>query len=349
MKKVINSKKENEIQIIIIVFLVIILSVLLYFYFNRGNMRFYPMEEEVVKETKAEDVDRGVVVNDSNINLLNYNSNITITKGGVYNLTGRSTYSILVDSTEKVTLNLNNVYIQSSITAAIANINNGDLIINVVDGTNNTLKDGGSSEFDGGIYSTGRLFIEGNGILYVYGNQEEGEGIATTDNDITINGGNIHIESNDDGINGGGDNGGVITINNVTLYIKASGDGIDSNKNLIINGGNIYTMGSSLGGDAGIDTDKGFEINGGQVIALGSDMLQNPDSSSKQKYISFNLASKISKDSKISLKNSSGTEVISFTAYEDFKTLIVSNSFLSNDTYYLYVNGEKTNNIKTLS
>ena len=108
-------------------------------------------------------------------------------------------------------------------------------------------------------------------------------------------------------------------------------------------------MASSLGGDAGIDTDKGFEINGGQVIALGSDMLQNPDSSSKQKYISFNLASKISKDSKISLKNSSGTEVISFTAYEDFKTLIISNSFLSNDTYYLYVNGEKTNNKKTLS
>lgn len=344
MKKVFNSKKENEIQIIIIVFLVIILNVLLYFYFNRGNMRFYPMEEEVVKEIKAKDVDRGVVVNDSNINLLNYNSNITITKGGVYNLTGRSTYSILVDSTEKVTLNLNNVYIQSSITAAIANINNGDLVINVVDGTNNTLKDGGSSEFNGCIYSTGRLFIEGNGILYVYGNQEEGEGIATIDNDIIINGGNIHIESNDDGINGG-----VININNGTLYVKASGDGIDSNKNLIINGGNIYTMGSSLGGDAGIDTDKGFKINGGQVIALGSDMLQNPDSSSKQKYISFNLASKISKDSKINLKNSSGVEVISFTAYEDFKTLIISNSFLSNDTYYLYVNGKKTNNIKTLS
>ena len=347
MKKKKKSNNEIKIQLIIIFILIGILFGLMYIYFNRMNFR--PREENVIKETSAKDVDEGVVVNDKEINLLNYNSNITIKEGGEYNIFGRFSYSILVNSTEKVILNLKNVYIQSSITSAIANINTGDLVINVVDGTENTLKDNGSSEFDGCIYSKGKLYFEGNGKLYVYGNQEEGEGIATTDNDITINGGNIHIESNDDGINGGGDNGGVITINNVTLYIKASGDGIDSNKNLIINGGNIYTMGSSLGGDAGIDTDKGFEINGGQVVALGSDMLQNPVLSSKQKYISFNLASKISKDSKISLKNSSGTEVISFTAYEDFKTLIVSNSFLSNDTYYLYVNGEKTNNIKTLS
>ena len=33
------------------------------------------------------------------------------------------------------------------------------------------------------------------------------------------------------------------------------------NKDLIINGGTIYTMGSSVGGDAGIDTDGSFEIN----------------------------------------------------------------------------------------
>ena len=304
---------------------------------------------ETVIELTADDIKQGVIVNDSKINLLNYNSNITITKGGVYDISGRFAYSVLVDSNEKVTLNLNNVYIESTETAAIANRGTGDLVINIPDNTTSTLKDGGSSEFDGCIYSTGKLYFEGSGKLYVYGQQEEGEGIATTDNDITINGGNIYIESNDDGINGGGDNGGVITINSGYVYVKASGDGIDSNKSLVINGGTIYTIGSSLGGDAGIDTDKGFAINGGTVIALGSDMLQNPDSSSKKKYISFNLASKISKDSKISLKNSSGTEVISFTAYEDFKTLIVSNSFLSNDTYYLYVNGEKTNNIKTLS
>ena len=71
-------------------------------------------------------------------------------------------------------------------------------------------------------------------------------------------------------------------------------------------------------------------------------MLQNPDKSSKQKYVSFTLNSKISINSKISLKDSKDDEIISFIADEDFKTLIISNSNLSNETYYIYVNGEKT-------
>ena len=48
---------------------------------------------------------------------------------------------------------------------------------------------------------------------------EEGEGIATETNDITINGGDIYIESADDGLNAGGD-GGIITINNGNVFIK---------------------------------------------------------------------------------------------------------------------------------
>ena len=282
-------------------------------------------------------------MNKKNINLSDYNSNINITEGGEYNITGEFKYSLLVNSKETVTLNLNNVNITSSKTAAIAGVSTGDLIINLVDGTTNILKDGGSSELDGCIYSTSKLVIEGNGKLKVYGMQDEGEGIATTDKDITINGGEIYIESNDDGINVGGDIGGVITINDGNIYVKASGDGIDSNGSLEINGGFIYTMGSARGGDAGIDTDKGFTINGGEVIALGSDMLQNPDKTSKQKYISYNLRNKISSGSKISLKDDNGNEVSSFTADEDFKTLIISNSKLSNITYYVYVDGEKIN------
>jgi len=308
-----------------------------------------PMEDEVEKETTKDDVDNGNTINEENINLNNYESNINITKGEEYNISESFKYSLIVNSTEKVILNLNNVTINSEITASIANINTGELVINLPLGTTSTLKDKGSSEYDGCIYSSGKLTIQGDGKLYVYGNQEEGEGIATTDNDITINGGEIYIESADDGLNAGGDNGGIITINDGNIYIKASGDGIDSNKNLVINGGKVYTMGSSIGGDAGIDTDGSFEINGGEVIALGSDMLQNPDKSSKQKYASFTLNSKISKDSKISLKDSNDKEIISFTADEDFKTLIMSNSDLTTGTYYIYVNDEKTEYSKTIN
>ena len=340
-------KKETLIQVVIIIILTIILSGLIFITIKEINIRNHemrgmnPMEEETVKETKKEDVDSGSKVDINDINLNEYNSNINISDGGVYNITGEFKYSIIVNSTKTVTLNLNNVTIDSSITAAIANINSGELVINLEENTTNILKDKGSSEYDGCIYSTGKLTIEGSGILKVYGNQEEGEGIATETNDITINGGDIYIESADDGLNAGGD-GGVITINNGNIFIKANGDGIDSNKNLIVNGGKVYTMGSSVGGDAGIDTDGIFEINGGEVIALGSDMLQNPEETSKQKYISFTLNSKIDNGSKISLKDTNGNEVVSFEAEETFKTLIISNSNLSNGTYYLYINGEKT-------
>ena len=343
-------KKETLVQIIIIVVLSVILSLLLFRVFDsRKNMTYNPMNEKTEKETKKDEVDKGSNINAKKINLDDYDTNINITKGGEYTISGSFEHSILVDSKEKVIINLENVNIDSKINSAIANINTGELIINIVKDTTNTLKDGGYSELDGCIYSSGKLVIQGEGKLNVYGTQEEGEGIATTDNDITINGGEIYIESADDGINAGGDNGGTITINSGNITIHASGDGIDSNKNLIINGGKVYTMGSSIGGDAGIDTDGSFQINGGEVIALGSAMLQNPDKTSKQKHMSFTLNSKVSSGTKVSLKDEKGNEVISFIAKEDFRTLILSNAKLSTGTYYIYFDGSKSQYSKTLN
>lgn len=339
-------KKETTIQLIIIFILTIILGILLYISkdYIRTNQRFdrFPFEEKTEKDTKKEDIDNGESITNKNINLSNYNSNININNGGEYTLTGKFNYSVIINTEDHVILNLDNVSINSSDTAAIANINSGDLVINLLKDTVNMLKDNGSSECDGALYSSGNLIINGFGKLNIYGNQEEGEGIATTDSDITINGGDIYIESNDDGLNAGGDNGGVITINDGNITINASGDGIDSNKDLIINGGNIYTIGSSIGGDAGIDTDGKFEINGGSIIALGSDMLKNPDKSSTQKYVSLTLKNKIEKDSKISLKDKNNNEIISFDAKDDFKTLILSNNRINSGNYYLYIDNVKT-------
>lgn len=336
-------KKETKVQIIIICILTIILGVLIILTMKeingKGPMGFDTESKE--KQTKKEDIDIGINVDDRNINLNDYNSNINISEGGEYTIEGDFNYSLIIDTTKKVILNLNNVKINSDSTAAIVNVNNTELVINLVDGSNNVLSDNGSSEYDSCIYSVGKLIIDGSGSLNVYGNQEEGEGIATESNDITINGGNIYVEANDDGINAGGD-GGTITINNGNITIKATGDGIDSNKNLIINGGNIYTIGSPLGGDAGIDTDEGFVINGGEVIALGSDMLEKPEKSSKQKSISFSLDKKIASGKKIVLKDIEDEEIISFEAKEDFKTLIISNDKITTGTYYLYIYGEKT-------
>lgn len=343
-------KRESIIQIIVIVILITILGILIYLNIEEINKkeevkepdnRFEMREESKEKETKESDIEKGEEVSEKEIDLSKYDNNITINKGGTYTLTGEFEHSVLIDSEDEVTLILDNVTIENENTAAIANISENDLTIKLEENTKNNLSDGGSSEYDSCIYSKGNLIIEGKGILNVYGNQEEGEGIATETKDITINSGIINIESEDDGINAGGD-GGTITINDGTIYIKANGDGIDSNKNLIINGGKTYTVGSPIGGDAGIDTDDGFEINGGELIALGSDMLEKPESTSTQEFICFTLKDKISKGATITLKNDEEEEIIEFEADEEFKTLIISNEKITKGTYYLYENEEKT-------
>ena len=300
----------------------------------------FPMEENKTKETTAEDVDAGETVNSKEINLSEYDSNLTISEAGTYTLTGSFKNSVVVNATGEVTLILNGVNIESTMTAAIANGTTNALTIKLADNTVNNLSDGGSSEYDGCIFSYGKLTIEGNGTLNVNGKQEDGEGIATKSCDLIINSGTINISSQDDGLNAGG-SGGSITINGGTVYIKANGDGIDSNGKLTINGGDVYTIGSSQGGDAGIDTDEGFEFNGGNVIALGSDMLEKPAESSKQKSVCFELQTKVSSGSKVAVKNANGDSIVEFEAKEDFKTLIISNENAKNETYYLYVNGEK--------
>ncbi len=297
-----------------------------------------PREEQKDKDTKAEDVDKGEELTTRTINLNEYDSNITITEAGEYTISGGFEHAILVNASAPVKLILNNATIKNSNTAAIANISTNDLVVELASNSVNTLADGGSSEYDACIYSMGKLTILGDGSLELSGNQEEGEGIATETQDIVIDGGKINITSVDDGINAGGD-GGTITINNGEIFIKAGGDGIDSNKDLVINGGNIYTIGSSTGGDAGIDTDGGFAINGGEVIALGSDMLEAPKNNSTQYSISLSLGQKVDSGARIELKDSSNNVVMSFEARESFRTLVLSNDKISKGVYTLEING----------
>ncbi len=345
-RKTFKETFVNSDKIIIYVLsAVIIASVLTVLEFSIVKNKKIEEASETQKETTKSDVSVGQVVSDEVISLNEYDSNITLKDAKEYTLTGEFNHSIIIDSNEEVILNLENVKINSNLTAAIVNKNNTKLTINLVDGSENTLKDGGSSEYDAAVYSVGALTINGSGVLNVYGCQVEGEGIATETNDIVINGGNIYIESNDDGINAGKD-GGTIIINGGNVTIKASGDGIDSNKDLVINGGVIFTAGSSLGGDAGIDTDEGFQINGGFVIALGSDMLESPLKSSKQNFVTFNLKNKIMENELVTLLDENNNVIVSFKALVDFKTLIISTEEMSDKTYYLYQGGENKGTIK---
>ena len=310
-------------DIILIVIMLLLIGLIFYIYSYQDG----PIKLDI----------EGKIVTSKEINLDKYDTNIILTKGKEYTLKGSIKHSIIINSYKDVTLNLDNVNIESNDMGSIINVSTNKLTINLNDNTTNNLSTKGKSDYNSAIYSNGSIIINGQGNLVINSKQKKGEGIATKDNDITINNGNITITSKDDGINTGG-SGGTITINNGNIDIDASGDGIDSNNTIIINGGNLYVLGSSKGGDAALDSNNGIIINGGVVIGLGIDMLEIPKSISKQNFIAENLNDTIKKDSLITLSDEN--VVLSFKAKRDFKTIIISNNKITNKKYYLYADNE---------
>lgn len=310
-------------------------------------INYSPKREFLEEEKQKEEVNfnQENIKTQKTIDLNKEKTDVTIKEGGTYTLTGSFSNSILVDAKdEEVELVLDNVEIINEKTATIVGLSAKEITLHLKEGTENKLTDGGNSKYDGCIFSNAELVLEGEGKLIINGRQEEGEGIATEAKNITINSGVYEITSNDDGINAGGD-GATITLNGGTFYIDASGDGIDSNKNVIINGGTLFVMGSDIGGDAGIDTDTGYEINGGFVIALGSDMIEVPKNTSEQNTLAFTLDRKIDAGTLVTLMKEE--EVIaSFKASKSFKTLIISKEALLNGKYKLYTNGNHTGTLE---
>ena len=58
-------------------------------------------------------------------------------------------------------------------------------------------------------------------------------------------------------------------------------------------------------------------------------------------YVTFELSTKVNSGSIVEVKNENGDVIASFEAKDSFKTLIVSNEKISDETLSLYVDGEK--------
>lgn len=297
-------------------------------------------DAEEIEEVQIE----GEPVTSNYVNLSDYASNIIISEAGEYFLSGNFNNSIYVDSNSAVTLNLNGVNVNAGSGAAIANVGTSELIINVVGGTNNVLSNGKeASAHDGCVFSKGPINIKGNGNLKVYGNQSDGEGIATKSNSITIGESNISIYSVDDGINTGGD-GGTVTINSGVLYIESGGDAIDSNKDVVINGGLIEAYAGLNGINSSIDVDDKYVVNGGTILATGTDRLTLPDKASTGKVLCFEVVDAIKKGQSVALVNESGNVVFSLNTRNDINTIFYASNNLLDGKYYLYTGGVVENN-----
>lgn len=204
---------------------------------------------------------------------------------------------------------------------------------------------------DDGVHADAALTISG-GTVNITKSYEGLEGQT-----IGITGGNISVVASDDGLNAAGGNdqssmngrmgqnefaaqdGVEINISGGTLNVTASGDGIDSNGNITVSGGEIYVSGPSDNGNAAFDYNGSATITGGIVIATGmSGMAQNFGSNSTQGSMLVTVSNQ-SAGSTVTLKDSSGKTIATFTPANAYNSVLVSTPDVKKGSTYTLVAG----------
>lgn len=161
------------------------------------------------------------------------------------------------------------------------------------------------------------------------------EGIEAPE--ILVEDGDITVTSTDDGINACGTetaegnlpsvtiNGGTVTLLNPS---GRDADGIDSNGNIDIGGGLVYISlvgdGSNCALDYGSENGGVCRINGGTVVACGgSSMLETMSENSAQPSLLYAGATQAA-GTEITLQDSSGETLLTYTAPNSFSAVLVS-------------------------
>lgn len=181
---------------------------------------------------------------------------------------------------------------------------------------------------------------------------------------ITISGGSIELIASDDGLNAAGGNDqsgnggfggfqkggfdtatdGAITISGGSIHINASGDGVDSNGSLIVTGGETYVSGPTNDGNGSLDYNGEATISGGIFQAAGSSgMAQNFGNTSTQGSMLVSVSG--SENDVITLKDSSGKELLSWTADKAFTCVVISCPDIQQGETYTVTAGDTTQEV----
>ena len=122
---------------------------------------------------------------------------------------------------------------------------------------------------------------------------------------------------------------------------------MDSNGDLIFNGGFVTVDGPTSGGDSALDigTENGGKMlaEGGTVIAVGSaSMVESFDSSSSQPSITLYTDSTRQRGTVVTVTNSSGKEIISYTSKKYFSGVIITSELFEKGETYTVTVGEES-------
>ena len=208
---------------------------------------------------------------------------------------------------------------------------------------------------DDALHSNGNLEIQGGTLELISGDDgihaDETVTILSGNIQITdsyegiegqhvyIQGGDITLKATDDGLNaaGGMDGSGFgrrtdtfttsgdtpsIVISGGTVYISAFGDGIDANGIIEMTGGNVTVCGPTQGDTSILDYDASCTISGGTFIGTGASGMTRGVSSG-QGTVSVSTGTQ-SAGTQVTLTDSSGNVIASFTPALDFNSILLS-------------------------
>lgn len=144
------------------------------------------------------------------------------------------------------------------------------------------------------------------------------------------------------GAGGMEDSGEQVNITGGNVTIKAEGDGLDSNGDATVSGGTVKVWGPTNDGNGALDVNGDLNVTGGTLLAVGSaGMAITPTADNGLGFVAANVSG--SSGDTVTIEDSAGVEVISFTAEKDFGNVVYSSSNLTNgDTYKVTVAGSGT-------
>lgn len=188
---------------------------------------------------------------------------------------------------------------------------------------------------DDGIHADTDLSVSGGKIKVT----QSYEALEATE--ILISGGVLTLRASDDGLNaaGGADgssfgdrpgmghfsgSAGQIVISGGRILVEAAGDGIDANGSITFSGGITLVAGPTNNGNGSFDYDTTAAITGGIVVALGSSGMAQGFSDTEGQgalFVSFDAQSA---ETNLSLCDSSGNALLSFTPSKAYSSAVIS-------------------------
>ena len=198
-------------------------------------------------------------------------STVTIAAAGTYRLSGTLNGQVVVNVPDgTVRLVLDGATIASTTTAAIGVAEAEEVIVILADGSTNTLSDtdsyAGGAEINAALYSAGDLTITGNGALTVHG--KGNDAIASQDG-LVIQSGTVTVDAVDDGIRGKD----YLVVENGTIAVTSGGDGLKADNAEDVDSGYISVAGGTVTVTAkgdGADAATDLVVTGGKLtVAAG--------------------------------------------------------------------------------